>query len=333
LARFFAATTPRKGSARLAGQQDTIHPGQRALFEDGAERGNIVPPPAARRKIVPPMPIYWLWAMAESGIPEKLLPAIRVAVFWIALPFILLLVGIERIFDSHGQAGACFVGAIASIVIAVYWDKLIPSRFQEKKRLEYLRDKDSALGSAVRDMTWYSAWAKWYSAQHLVNSGAPIPEDHLLSSASSIVTDQLTDGQLEVRGRLPGKMDYELIPRTHWRSSHLHFVPDSRTLWRMKIIPRGGAQITSGGAVIADDPVSQGRTAILQGYDSLIVDAYEFEKLWPKREPVADKKRRQFLRQALRRGLDKSEILRLLGGTAKWQLQLLRFGLAGIVGF
>jgi hypothetical protein len=35
--------------------------------------------------------------MADSEIPEKILPAVRVAVFWIALPFILLLVGIERI--------------------------------------------------------------------------------------------------------------------------------------------------------------------------------------------------------------------------------------------
>ncbi len=39
--------------------------------------------------------------MAESGIPEKLLPAIRLAIFWIALPFIGVLLGGERISEDY----------------------------------------------------------------------------------------------------------------------------------------------------------------------------------------------------------------------------------------
>jgi hypothetical protein len=231
---------PDQGGSGLPRPQDSAHPGKRALFEDGAERGNIVPLPAARRKIVPPMPIYWLWAMADVGIPEKLLPAIRVSVFWIALPFIGLLLGGEDIRSGNYYWAAGWLGcALASILIAVYWDRFLPSRLRKSTSLQYLRDKDPTLGSAVRDMTWHSAWAKWYSAQHLVNSGGPIPEDDLLSAASSIVTDQLKDRELEVRGRLPGKMDYEVIPRTHWRSSALHFVPNPVTIWKMIIIPRG----------------------------------------------------------------------------------------------
>jgi hypothetical protein len=43
----------------------------------------------------------------------------------------------------------------------------------------------------------------------------------------------------------------------------------------------------------------------------IIVDAYEFENLWPKKDLVADGKRRKFLRKARKRGLDKAEIQRL----------------------
>jgi hypothetical protein len=275
--------------------------------------------------------------MADSGIPEKLLPAVRIAVFWIALPFILLLVGIERIFDSNGtryQVLACFVGAFLSVVLAVYWDRIIPRRFRAKpQRLEYLRHKDSELGSAIRDMVWFSAWARWFAARHLVSSGTPIAESYLLSIASQLVGQNLIDGDIEVRGRLDSSMDYEIIPQTHWRSTALQFLTDPRALWKMILIPRGGAEISRDGVVKASDPAAEHRTAEIKKYDSLIVDAHQFEKLWPRREPVADKKRRQLLRKALKRGLDRDEILKLLGGRPKWQLELLRFGLAGIFRF
>jgi hypothetical protein len=69
--------------------------------------------------------------------------------------------------------------------------------------------------------------------------------------ASSIVMEKIIDGDLEVLGRQPGKMEYEPIPRTDWRSSALQFVKDPITLWRMIIVPRGGAEITHEGTVIA----------------------------------------------------------------------------------
>jgi hypothetical protein len=56
------------------------------------------------------MPIYWLWAMADVGIPDKLLPAIRVSVFWIALPFIGLLLGGEDIRSGNYYWAAGWFG-------------------------------------------------------------------------------------------------------------------------------------------------------------------------------------------------------------------------------
>jgi hypothetical protein len=79
----------------------------------------------------------------------------------------------------------------------------------------------------------------------------------------------------------------------------------------MIIIPRGGAEISPDGAVRASDAVSAARSAQIAAYDSLIVDGYQFERLWPRKEIIADKKRKRFLRKARWRKLDKTEIQRL----------------------
>jgi len=82
--------------------------------------------------------------------------------------------------------------------------------------------------------------------------------------AMNLVLDALTDGRLEVRGRKPGQMDYEPIPQTHWRSTALHVVPNDRTLWKMVLIPRGGAEIHPDGTVIGFDEESAQEPIILR---------------------------------------------------------------------
>jgi hypothetical protein len=255
--------------------------------------------------------------MADSGIPDKLLPAVRGAVFWVAVPSIGILLSGERISDGkYYEAAAWFGCAFLSILIAVYWGRLITwiwPRYSEQRSLSYLSDRDSTLGSAIQAMARRSAWGRWYAAQNLVNSGIPINEGHhLLQIASSVVRDKILDGDLEVRGRRPGRMDYETIPRTDWRSSGLHFVSDPISLWRMVIFPTGGAEIAPNGTIArASDAAAAARNARLSEYDSLLIDAYQFESLWPKKDVIADRKRRKFLRQARKRGLDKDEIRRL----------------------
>lgn len=133
----------------------------------------------------------------------------------------------------------------------------------------------------------------------------------MFHAASHLVAEQLTNGDLEVRGRLPGKLDYEAIPRTHWRSSALNFVRDPATLWRMVVLPRGGATIDPDGTVTGRDPAAMQRTIAISTYDSMIVDAYQFEKLWPRRDRFTDRKRRKLLNKARKQGLNKDEITRL----------------------
>src|SRR5258707_2222376 len=121
-------------------------------------------------------------------------------------------------------------------------------------------------------MAWRSAWAKWFTSQSLANSLHP-DEALTMRAAASLVQDALTNSQLEVRGRRPGQLDYEPIPRTHWRSSGLHMIPDGMSLWKMILIPRGGAEITPDGKVIGRDQDAVQRTDQLATYDSLIVNA------------------------------------------------------------
>jgi hypothetical protein len=129
---------------------------------------------------------------------------------------------------------------------------------------------------------------------------------------ASKAMDKILDGDVEVRGRKPGQMDYEPIPRTHWQSSAFFVVEDPYSLWRIKLAPRGGAELDRDGIIVrSDDAVATERNAQLGAYDMFLVDAYQFERAFPRNEAVADKKRRRFLWQARWRRLDKNEIKRL----------------------
>jgi hypothetical protein len=257
--------------------------------------------------------------MADGGeIPHKLSHGIRLAVFWIGLPFIGLLVGNERIFDEHGnryQVIACLAGALLSIAVAVYWDRLIPRRWRPKPASEpvplgYLHAEDAELGSAIREMVWCSAWGKWFPSQSLA-VGGKVNEPSVMGTATHLVLDALTDGKLQARGRKPGQMDYEPIPQTHWRSTALQMIPDSRSLWKMILIPRGGAEIHPNGTVVGRDPAAVQRTAQLQAYDSIIVSGRQFEQLWPLKDTRADALRKRNLKKARKAGADPAEIAKL----------------------
>jgi hypothetical protein len=209
------------------------------------------------------------------------------------------------------------LGGLPLFILPWAWERF-KAFFRSSPRpqqLEYLSAKDSDLGSAIKSMARRSAWGRWFSAQQLVNSGSPIDNLYLLQIAGSIVRDQMLDGNLEVRGRGPGKLEYEPIPQTHWQSSVLHFVDDPRSLWRMVILPTGGVEFARDGTIVrASDAAAAERTSQITNYDSFLVDACQFEKLWPQKDAEADRARIRFLRRARRRRLDKDEIQRLSEG-------------------
>jgi hypothetical protein len=206
-------------------------------------------------------------------------------------------------------AAVAFVASAIGLLLHSFVRRRNRDRVVERP-LAYLGYLDSDLAPAIISAARYSAYGRCFAAQILVNSGHPIQQRYLFHRMAREVMDKILDGKLEVRGRKPGQMDYEIIPRTFWRSSSFYVVEDPFALWKIIICPTGIVQIEPDGTVAASDAAAVQRTAQLD-YDSLLVDAYQFEKLWPKADAPVDKKRRQFLRKARRRNLDKEEIRRL----------------------
>jgi hypothetical protein len=118
-----------------------------------------------------------------------------------------------------------------------------------------------------------SAWGRGLAAHHLANSGSEIPESMLLTMAEGVFRRAAQDGDIEVRGCQPSKLDYETIPRERWRWIFVDLEPDERTLYRTVIKPR------------AD--VSPERVTGLPEFDSLIVSRKRLHELWPTIPPAA----------------------------------------------
>jgi hypothetical protein len=228
--------------------------------------------------------------------------------------FISMLAGEEVI----REGGALWVG-VGLIVIGLpifllpfFWKRLF-DRHKKPTKLEYLSYEDSELGSAIRDMVWRSVEAKAYAAQYIaLNDHLPISEADLMHWADSRIWDQLKNGELQARGRKPGRLEYEPIPQTHWRSTFPHMIPDNRTLWKMILAPTGGAEFTPDGIVLAHDQNSKERTDQLAEYDSIIVDARQFEALWPRKDKRLNAIKFRHIKTAKKAGADPAEIQKLL---------------------
>jgi hypothetical protein len=249
--------------------------------------------------------------MADADIPKSIPHGIRVLVFTGAIPFIGLLEAFDRYFArSMFEAAGCVAISLASIVVATYWERLLPRKWRPLVIQRYVPN-NAELSDAIRRMSLQSAWGRWWAAQQLVNRGKRIENRDLLNAAAREVREKIIEGAITIRGRRPGAIDYHEIPADHWRSSDLYWVPDPISLSRLKIIPMGTVTWAPDGTMTSHDPTATARTAEVTGYDSYLVNSLQFEGLWPSREAVADKGRRRFLRQARKQRLDKDEINRL----------------------
>jgi hypothetical protein len=247
-----------------------------------------------------------------------------------ALGFIVPLIGAEII----REGGQKWIGAVLIVSgLPIYWSPAIWKRLRRGKPaptelapLGYLDDEDSDLGSAIRDMARCSAWGKGIAAQYLAtNDHHPASEEHVMQIAASLVHNALMDGRLEAQGRKRGQLDYEPIPRTHWRSTGLYMIKDNRTTtWKMVLIPAGCFEIHPDGTVVGYDQEAVQRTDRLAA--DMIVSARQFEKLWPRKDKDTDIARKRLLKTARKAGADPAEIEKLSRDFSQWQfLRLKRF--------
>ena len=163
--------------------------------------------------------------------------------------------------------------------------------------LQYLHDRDTQLDLAIYLMIQRSAWARWIAAQFLAGNGKPIDDKALLLNATSCVVHEAVEGALEIRGTLPTETESETIPRENWRLAYLDVVPNPRGIWAFPVKPRSD--------------VDPDRIRRLLSYDSLIVDARQFEKIWPRRDKTTDAATLELLRKARKAGIAPHEIDRL----------------------
>jgi len=195
-----------------------------------------------------------------------------------ALGFIAPLIGGEELvrlyLTDHGLPSWVSLGLIAS-GLPIYtspaaWKATHRrlSRNTNATSLSYLDQCYSDLGGAIIRMARSSSWGRLFAAQYLVDSGKPIDMGYLLQQiASHIVMNEVINGNLDVRGRLPGQMEFKNIPRTDWHSSAFYFLKDPVTIWRMHILPTGGASIDEDGTVMAHDPAAKQRNDQLRNYE------------------------------------------------------------------
>ncbi len=167
-----------------------------------------------------------------------------------------------------------------------------------KRRTRYLSATETPLGHAMLVMSLRSAWARGYSAQHLVNNGTPIEDQSLLNHiANTTVLDELVEGTLTVMGRLPGEFQAVPIPKHYWHYRCFAVQRDHATLWKISLRDRDG--------------VPKAREQALPQYEDLLVNSEDFERLFPMSDPVTDAARKSLLRLAKQKNLPQAEIDRL----------------------
>ncbi|MGO9327448.1 MAG: hypothetical protein ACLQJ0_04955 [Steroidobacteraceae bacterium] len=166
-----------------------------------------------------------------------------------------------------------------------------------KKRTHYLSGRETGLQFAIYAMSQCSAWARWYSAQHLATQKQPIDGYSLVSTiANTMVLTELVDGTLTAFGRLPGQFKASPIPQHYWHYRCFNVEKDDRVLWKISLRDR--------------NEISEDRKSSLPEYEDLIVNSQEFENLFPKSDPVTEVATRRFLKTAKAMGLVIPEILK-----------------------
>ena len=159
---------------------------------------------------------------ADSGIPDKFSVAIRLGVFWISLPFIFFLVAVERAIENHiYQTATCSIFGVLSIVIAFYWEKLIPPRLRSK--MESPENNSEALRfmtayEVVHYMADESRWGE--TVRNYADNG--IKKVVLLEAP--VEFKRIAElGKIQAIGRLNNVGSHVEIPNIFWMSSILNW--------------------------------------------------------------------------------------------------------------
>ena len=182
------------------------------------------------------------------------------------------------------------IGSTLFLAYLQWWPKSDKAGVSSIAEPVYLPNVDTELPLAILLMAYHSAWGRWFSAQELALKGRKIEELFLMRTAAMLVSAAAVDGHLQILGKPFGKIDYEVIPMERWRFVYFAAHPSPTRVWDFPVTPCHG--------------VDPGSVSAVLNYESLMVKAIEFEKLWPKSDRQTDKARKKFLKQARQKGVD-----------------------------
>jgi hypothetical protein len=207
---------------------------------------------------------------------------------------------------GHVATGAVAAALAICLAAWLFWSWLVSygpfllwrATRANTKQTHYLSAAETPLGHAMLAMSLRSARARWYSAQHLANSGTPI-EDHSLMHiiANTMVLDELVEGTLTVMGRLPGEFQAVPIPKHYWHYRCFAVERDQATIWKTSLRDRRD--------------VPKAREQNLPQFEDLLVNSEAFERLFPMSDPVTDAAKKKLLKQAKQKHVPQAEIDRL----------------------
>ena len=179
------------------------------------------------------------------------------------------------------------LAAFALILFIIFYSKKIFAKqtmaVNENHRSEKTTKEATPLPLTARDcelnhaLFWIvdsSAWMRWQFAQRLAGDGKSLDEIQKMGLAAHVVLIRAENGELAIKGRRQGRVEYEPISRDFWKVAFLDVQPHSKTLWRVTVRPRSG---------LSEEEISQ-----IPNYKSLQTEWAKIREYWPKHEKELD---------------------------------------------
>lgn len=202
-------------------------------------------------------------------------------------------------FENFGltRSFLAFLGAAAFSMVGFYIFNIWRS---ERRPEEHKGNGDQPDGADEKDkpkafdgstfawaLQWImhkSAWMRWQEAQRQSENGTVLSEPLKVQLAEIHIQFKLESGELVARGRISGELAYNDIPYDFWKLAFVHFVPDKKSLWRAKVLPKTGLE-TEAVRKIPD-------------YADLEVSDKKVHELWLPADELLDAKTKELLAKA-----------------------------------
>lgn len=159
-----------------------------------------------------------------------------------------------------------------------YWVEVL-ERWDAKQPAVPHGQRDSVLSDPEPGLTMAAWWAVMESAWGRFKRDNP-PDTStdlnarirsLMHMVASIVSEAAMVGSLTIKGRPPGEIEFEEIPKATWRLAAIVANPNVMSIWKLEVTARSS--------------VDPDRIERVLSYDSLIVDFEEFQAVFDSMGP------------------------------------------------